>query len=81
MDKWQNSGWCAHPQANASGKVNYDGTCVEFFKMLLTKKDLLKKIHNSEKYSSFASCFKIKDDNSFILRVVSTFTVYNRISL
>jgi hypothetical protein len=37
--------------------VNYDKICVEFFKMLLTKKDLLKKIHNSEKFSSFASYF------------------------
>jgi hypothetical protein len=43
--------------------------------MLLRKKDL-KKIHNSEKYSSFASYFLSKDDNSLIL-VVSTFTVYN----
>jgi hypothetical protein len=38
-------------------KVNYDETCVEFFIILLIKKDLLKKIHNSTKYSSFASYF------------------------
>jgi hypothetical protein len=38
-------------------EVNDDETCVEFFKMLLTKKGLLKKIHSSEKYSSFASSY------------------------
>jgi hypothetical protein len=31
-------------------EVNCDGTCVEFCKMLLAKKDL-KKIHNSEKHT------------------------------
>lgn len=35
-------------------KVNYDETCVEFYKMLLSKKELLKEIHSSEKYSSCA---------------------------
>jgi hypothetical protein len=35
--------------------VNYDGTCVESFTMLLTKKDCPKKIHNFEKYSNFLS--------------------------
>jgi ribosomal protein L16 Arg81 hydroxylase len=38
-------------------KVNYDEACAEFFKMLLTKKDRLQQIHNSEKYSSFASFY------------------------
>jgi hypothetical protein len=38
-------------------KVKYDKTCVEFFKILLTKKVLLKKIHNSKKYNSFASSY------------------------
>jgi hypothetical protein len=46
------------PKAVLVTKVNYDETCVEFLKMLLINKDLLKKIHSSEKYSSFAfSCF------------------------
>jgi hypothetical protein len=44
-------------QAMLVTKVNYAETCVEFFKMLLTKKDLLNEIHISEKYSSFASYF------------------------
>lgn len=32
-------------------KVNYEETCVEFYKMLHIKKDILQKIHSSEKYS------------------------------
>jgi hypothetical protein len=38
-------------------EATYDETCVGFFKMLLTKKELLKKIPGSEKYSGFASSF------------------------
>jgi hypothetical protein len=38
-------------------KVNYYETCAEFFKMLLREKDVLKKIHETENYSSFASYF------------------------
>ena len=38
-------------------EVTYDETCVEFFKMLLTKKEVFKKIPGSEKYSRFASSF------------------------
>lgn len=36
-------------------KVNYDKTCVEFYKMLQTEKNLLKKIYSSSKYNSFTS--------------------------
>jgi hypothetical protein len=45
------------PKAMLVSKANYDETCVELFRMLLTKKDLLKKIHNSEKYKGFASSY------------------------
>ena len=31
-------------------KVNFNHTCVNFYKMLSDKKDLLKKIHSSAKY-------------------------------
>jgi hypothetical protein len=67
-------------RAKVAPKVNHDETGAEFFKMLLTKKDL-KKINNAENQSSFASYFQSKDDNGFMLAVVSTFTVYNRLSL
>jgi hypothetical protein len=53
--------WIVHGvntlKAMSVTKVNYDKTCVEFFKILLTKKYLLKKIQNSKKYSSFVSSY------------------------
>jgi hypothetical protein len=57
-------------------EVKSDETCVDFCKMLLTKQDLHKKTHNSERHSSFVfTVFSSKDDNDFIVAVVSTSTV------
>ena len=36
-------------------KVNYEENCTEFYTMLQSEKNLLKKIHSSEKYKKFCT--------------------------